>query len=68
MNFRIIENSGKTFTIAGRDGALVRTNNEGRVFVSRDRAFAESALDYLNNKRLPNDGRAVHRIKSMFDV
>jgi hypothetical protein len=65
--FRLIENVSGTYTLATEAGALARTTNEGKVFITSDRALAEEALAYLNQ---PVEGLAKrngsHRMKSMF--
>ena len=65
--YRIIENADGSFTLASEAGSLARTTNEGRVFITTERALAEEAVAFLNqpveglNKR-----KGSHRMKSMF--
>lgn len=56
------------YRLANIGGALARTTNEGRVFVTRDRSLADEALAYLNQPRVDPTAkmRGSHRMKSMF--
>ena len=65
--YRIIENTDGTFALASRGGALARTTNEGRVFVTSDRKIAEEALAFLNQKVDGlNKRKGSHLMKSLF--
>lgn len=66
-NYRINENPNGSFTLASQRGDLVRTTNEGKVFITTNRELAEEALAFLNQ---PVEGlnkpQGSHRMKSMF--
>ena len=71
MTYRIspiTTDGAECFRLANESGDLARTTNDGRPFVTKDRALADEALAYLNQSRLDPLARmkGSHRMKSIF--
>ena len=68
MSYRIFENADGSMIVVNGSGTPVRTTNEGRVFLTKNRAMADEALAYLNQDRPDPMARmkGSHRMKSIF--